>query len=372
GRVLAAVAAEPAAPSGEDPARPPAALARATARWAARAFAELLPDTPEFGLDDLRRAGLREEYARHAALLAAQAVEHGLLDRVDGGPEPRWRRTAPPDTTGHTASLLTDHPDAAAELALHTHCGARLPAVLRGTADPQALLAAEGARHLCEYVRSRALRAPPRRARPVLAAAVADWPADRPLRVLELGGGTGELAAALLPGLPPDRTECLFTDIGAAPFPRARARLAAYDTTVDYRRFDPAADASRQDVPGGFGLIVDSGALHATADPVATVRRVAALLAPGGQVLTLTGGASPAAALFHGLFAKDATRGADGTGPEPRAALAEAGLTDIVAWGEATGTAVLLARRGDLPHPTADTPHSISSPPLNLPADRLL
>ncbi|MBY8854092.1 class I SAM-dependent methyltransferase, partial [Saccharothrix sp. MB29] len=51
-----------------------------------------------------------------------------------------------------------------------------------------------------------------RAAAEVVRALAAAWPADRPLRVLEVGGGTGALTAAVLPVLPRDRTRYVFTD----------------------------------------------------------------------------------------------------------------------------------------------------------------
>src|SRR5438270_11390 len=52
--------------------------------------------------------------------------------------------------------------------------------------------------------------------RSVVRRLVADWPAGRPLRVLEVGGGTGGVTAAIIPLLPPHCTEYTFTDLSDA------------------------------------------------------------------------------------------------------------------------------------------------------------
>ncbi len=123
---------------------------------------------------------------------------------------------------------------------------------------------------------------------------VADWLAERVVavappapRVLEVGCGTGFLTAAVLPRL--ERPDWLMTDIapamlarGLAANPGARGRVM---------------DGEHPDLPGEppFDLIVSSLAVQWFADLEGGLRRLAALLAPGGRMLVTT--------LVEGTFA---------------------------------------------------------------------
>ncbi|MCW3066692.1 MAG: hypothetical protein JWN32_3864 [Solirubrobacterales bacterium] len=101
-------------------------------------------------------------------------------------------------------------------------------------------------------------------------------------RVLDLGGGTGALSAAVLDGLPQARVTLL--DVDTAMLGEARRRLAPFGDRVEFREasfFDPlpAADA-----------VVASLALHHVHDLGAKTdlyRAIHAALAPGGVFLNL-------------------------------------------------------------------------------------
>lgn len=121
----------------------------------------------------------------------------------------------------------------------------------------------------------------------LLRAAVANWPADRPLRILEVGAGTGSLTQLLLPDLPPDRAHYVYTDITPAFFAGARERFKNFDF-VDYRTLDLDADPAEQGfVDGTFDIVIASNVLHATHDLTATMQRISGLLADHGQLLAV-------------------------------------------------------------------------------------
>jgi NADPH:quinone reductase-like Zn-dependent oxidoreductase/NADP-dependent 3-hydroxy acid dehydrogenase YdfG/SAM-dependent methyltransferase/aryl carrier-like protein len=123
--------------------------------------------------------------------------------------------------------------------------------------------------------------------RALLAEAVRHWPADRPLRVLEVGAGTGGATSGLLSVLPPHLTRYVYTDVSAAFFPRAQARFGGYDF-VEYRTLDLERDPGEQGFAHGeFDVVVAANVLHATSDLRITVSRVGSLLADGGLLLAL-------------------------------------------------------------------------------------
>jgi tRNA (cmo5U34)-methyltransferase len=100
--------------------------------------------------------------------------------------------------------------------------------------------------------------------------------------VLDLGGGTGALSAAVLEGLPQARVTLL--DVDAAMLDEARRRLAPFGDRVELREGSfldplPAADA-----------VVASLALHHVHDMEVKTdlyRSIHAALAPGGPFLNL-------------------------------------------------------------------------------------
>jgi SAM-dependent methyltransferase/acyl carrier protein len=104
-------------------------------------------------------------------------------------------------------------------------------------------------------------------------------------RVLEVGGGTGSTASALLPVLPAEATAYHFTDVSDAFLNHAKRKFAAYPF-VQYGHLDIELDAARQSYPqGGFDVVAATNVLHATRDIRATVRNVKSLLAPGGILI---------------------------------------------------------------------------------------
>jgi yersiniabactin nonribosomal peptide/polyketide synthase len=110
--------------------------------------------------------------------------------------------------------------------------------------------------------------------------------ARQPLRILEVGGGTGGTTAWLLPelaGQPGLRYD--FTDISAIFTRRAEHKFAAYDF-LDYRQFDLQKSPQAQ----GFGaqaydLIIAANVIHATQHVGRTLSNLRLLLKPGGRLL---------------------------------------------------------------------------------------
>ncbi|MEU1192224.1 SDR family NAD(P)-dependent oxidoreductase [Streptomyces sp. NPDC005859] len=257
----------------------------------ADAFAQLLPQgQSEFDTDDLVAGGMQPRHARLAELLAH--ATRGLLHQIQQAGEGRPARWRLPDTDGPPSlelfqQLVRDFPQHAVETSLFGRCCLHLADVLRGTHDPLTLLFDEPDRHLIEYFYSDAVQ--PRFHNQLLLALVREqvrtWPEDRPLRILEVGAGTGSSTALLLPHLPPERTAYTFTDLSAGFFPPAKARFADFDF-VDYRCLDLNQDPAEQGfTAGSFDVVIATNVLHATRDLRATLARITHLLADGGQLL---------------------------------------------------------------------------------------
>ncbi|MFI1183139.1 methyltransferase [Streptomyces sp. NPDC020799] len=167
------------------------------------------------------------------------------------------------------------------------------------------------------------------------------WPADRPLRVLEVGAGTGGLTTHLLPLLD-DRVQYVFSDVSAAFFPAAQARFEAYSRLLTYRTFDLDSDPAEQGFPdGSFDVIVAGFALHTAGDLKAGLRRLVPLLTPGGHLLALEFHDPQTLALLFGTLENFWSGRDPGLRPEsvvlPRAqwpvVLAESGFEETVQLG---------------------------------------
>ncbi|MEV7020310.1 SDR family NAD(P)-dependent oxidoreductase [Streptomyces sp. NPDC093991] len=252
----------------------------------AEAFSRLLGEVRDFTIEDLVAAGMLPQHTRLAALLVY--ATRGVIEHIGntGGPV-RWR--LPGRTRGRELfqQVMRDSPRHAVEATLFGRSCLHLDQVLRGDRDPLHMLFDTPDRHLIEYFYSDA--AQPHFHNQLLRAMVRKqvhaWPADRPLRILEVGAGTGGTTAVLLPELPAERTTYTFTDLSAGFFPHARDRFADHDF-IDYRCLDLNADPAEQGfADAGFDLVIATNVLHATADLRQTLGHIVRLLADGGQLL---------------------------------------------------------------------------------------
>lgn len=315
------------------------------AHFAAAALAEIGP------------ASVAPRYERLLGALAAMVEEDGLQQ---GRPQELF------------ASMVADFPEYVAELMLLSRCGGRLADVLLDRADPLELLFPDQGAAAAEHLYDSAPFA--RFANAVLAASVQrivrELPADRALRVLEIGAGTGGTTAALLPHFPPERTRYTFTDLSDAFLLRAQERFAGYDF-VEYRRFDVECDPREQGLDGTYDVVVAANVLHATRDLRATLRNARALLRPGGLLLGLEVHEQRSLTLVFGLldgwwrFADAPLRTSSPLLSPARwpELLSEAGFDDVALLDDAERGAVprqslLVARRAGTADPAPSLPRA--------------
>ncbi|MEV0503966.1 SDR family NAD(P)-dependent oxidoreductase, partial [Streptomyces spectabilis] len=267
--------------------------------FAAAMVTELRPGRADFTVDELLESGVKATYEPFLRTVLPLAEAHGLLTRTGR----RWRLADTPAPAQRFQSLSRRFPTAGLELYVTGVCGRHYASVLRGDADPFELLLSEPENLAARmYDSSITMRFQNRAARRLVGAAAADWPEDRPLRVLEVGAGTGGLTGELLPGLPADRAHYTYTDISPAFFPAAQRRFAAFDF-VDYRCLDLDRDPAEQGfVPGSYDLVVASHALHTTRDLEQALGRVAQLLTDQGHLLILESHAQATVGATFGLL----------------------------------------------------------------------
>ena len=206
--------------------------------------------------------------------------------------EAEWRlteigATAAPECLWRQA--IARYPAHLASLQLIARYGAALPGILRSEIDPVDLVSAERGFDAIEQLYD----SDPlfRRANDIAAGVVrqlyAMIPRTRQLSILEVGGGTCGLTAALLAALPSDRVEYVFTDASEAAVAQAEARFAAL-SRLRCAVLDLGTDIAEQ----GFDverhdLIVAGMAPTARPGLDRNLAAIRMLLKPGGLLLLI-------------------------------------------------------------------------------------
>ena len=256
------------------------------ARDYAAALASLLPDgTRSFTPSELLDHGMQERHLRLLNLMRPEMERRKILHVDSVG---RFHvRPAPRDIQQTHALHSQRHPRFVSVHALATMNIAGLAEILRGRREALQLLTDDASAKTLEliYDIDPVCRFHNRLARLLLEEIVRTWPSERPLRILEVGAGTGGLTAALLPILPAAQVRYSYTDASAFFFSKARMRFTAYDF-IEYRTFDlNVAPVEQGFEEGEFDVVVAGNALHTAQDMAQALRHVARLLAPGGALL---------------------------------------------------------------------------------------
>jgi acyl transferase domain-containing protein/acyl carrier protein/ribosomal protein S18 acetylase RimI-like enzyme len=210
-------------------------------------------------------------------LLAANGSEFELTSDLPAG-------------GNRVADLSARYPECRSELSLLGRCVADLDQVLSGEIDALDLIFPGGDMSAAEAVYTQAPFATVGNAMVVAAleAIVAARAGGPPLRILEIGAGTGGTTASILPLLPSD-TDYIFTDLSPAFLDRAQKRFRDYPF-VRYELFDVEQAPSPQGFAAHqFDVVIAANVLHATADLERSVRNVSQMLSADGLMLLVEG-----------------------------------------------------------------------------------
>ncbi|UMP06862.1 class I SAM-dependent methyltransferase [Amycolatopsis sp. EV170708-02-1] len=222
-------------------------------------------------LDVLTTEGLvRRENDLLIAVPSAEDYSDAALDRAWTRAARAWRETAGSDGTIEYARTNAE----------------RLPELIDGTCDAVTLLFPEGRTDIAEalYRENLTGRYQHRAVSAFMRGLVGRWPADRPLRVLEVGAGTGATTERVLPVLASAGIEVdyHYTDVSKLFLDQAAVRLRDYPW-VRFGRFD--IDVDPDSPPCSFDVVIGGGVLNAAADTDASVRRLVGLLDDGGWLV---------------------------------------------------------------------------------------
>lgn len=239
-------------------------------------------------LDDLAaEAGVAPAHRKLLRRLLAMLCEDGLLRAESGG----WLVLATPQTidliSEFDAAITSAAPDVAAFWRIFANASLNLPEVLSGRMDAVEVLFGDEGAALLQNLYSRHLlwQAPMRQLAAALSALVQQRAPGRPLKVLEIGAGTGGLTSYLLPLLPGGDTRYVFTDRTAYFFGAAHKRFSDYpflsEQLLDIE-LDPLVQGFEADQ---FDVVIAANCLHATLNLGESVDHAARLLKPGGVLL---------------------------------------------------------------------------------------
>ncbi|MFF5481858.1 amino acid adenylation domain-containing protein [Streptomyces sp. NPDC012935] len=270
-------------------------------RSALQAMSRLLTDSGLF-----TRPGAAHPVEEIVIALRAAPQYEGLVGRWLRALERAGRITRDPVTgayrdlvrvTGAEREAVRERLDAleprvrwgAGLLRFHRDCEDRLAALLSAETDVKNLLFPNG-RFETAYAAYRDSLIS-RYNNAAVAGAVGSITRDRqgagPVRLLEVGAGTGATTAAVLPALAGLDADYLFTDVSHF-FLEAAARSFEGDPRVRRALFDLNADYRAQGLrPNTFDVVVMANVLHDAAHVGEALRRVRELLAPGGWLVVI-------------------------------------------------------------------------------------
>ena len=246
--------------------------------------------------DDLRQQlGVEPEHGRLVRRMLEMMAKTGVLEEAGDGfvvkvgsddPLPEELPSDPPELADW---MEGQYAHGTTEIGLFRRSAGALPDVLVGDADPLTLLFSSGEPSAADlYLKAPVAQAANRMLGDAVAALLADVPESRRLRVLEVGAGTGSATASVLPELPPERYDYIYTDISAGFFSEAEARFGGAEASIDYRVLDIEIDPIEQGFDHhGYDLIIASNVLHATRYLNETLDHCRRLLAPSGHLVAL-------------------------------------------------------------------------------------
>ncbi len=212
-------------------------------------------------------AAVAPRHARLAGRLAEAAPE-----RAEGDPAPILR------------ALRADHADHGSLVELVRHSGEHLPRTLRGEEEATEWLFTGAAWEalVAGYAEPPPFRLVNRAVAEVVSAAVRARGGGRRLRILEVGAGTGGTTVHVLERLAGAPADYVMTDVSPLLVRRARETMPAREG-LSFALLDVEGD----DDPGlgSFDVVVAANLVHGMPDVVVALRRLRALLAPGGVLV---------------------------------------------------------------------------------------
>jgi malonyl CoA-acyl carrier protein transacylase len=233
-----------------------------------------------------QQLGVVKQHQRLLGRLLEILGEEGILCQVND----HWEVLRVPEIQDpQVRTILIEYPALEAELSLLQRCGQELAQVLQGKRHPLELLFPNGdSTSLTKlYQDSPVARIMNTLVQKTIAIALENLPKGSNVAILEIGAGTGGTTAHILPHLPDQQTEYLFTDLSSLFLSKARQKFSDYPF-VRYEILDIEQEPEAQGFRSHqYDIIVAANVLHTTAYLCNSLKQVLQLLVPGGLLVLM-------------------------------------------------------------------------------------
>ncbi|QEG40703.1 non-ribosomal peptide synthetase/type I polyketide synthase [Roseimaritima ulvae] len=243
-------------------------------------------------IDDLaRQLNVTPVYQKMLRRIVEVCAAQGMLRHDDG----RWTvlRSLSDDAASSEAlaqRIISACPPSELEIRIARRCAASLDKVLTGEIEPLEVLMPSGRFDELEALYGQSPIA--RQANRLVAEQIVATARlhDRPLRILEIGAGTGGTTVAILQRLRAEGLACEyhFTDTSPVFTTHAKDRLQSRFAEIQYGLLDIERSPAEQNwTPHSFDLVLAANVLHATRSLQQSLHNTRDLLAQGGQLVLL-------------------------------------------------------------------------------------
>ncbi|MBN2530112.1 MAG: SDR family NAD(P)-dependent oxidoreductase [Deltaproteobacteria bacterium] len=227
---------------------------------------------------------------RHRKLfdrIVYELVDRGILKRTGKYVEVQHRLEIQ-DVTKIIEHASVELAPFAAEIDFFRPVGEALADVLKGERDPAEVLFADSRwDEIVSYYTSAYSMNKYNRMMAAALNALTKPAKGKPLRILEIGGGTGGITNAILPALSQSEVEYVFTDISPLFLERARNRFIDHHC-LQYAMLNIEEPPEAQGfVKHSFDIVIASNVLHATKNIRQTIAHAHSLLANHGALCLL-------------------------------------------------------------------------------------
>ena len=241
----------------------------------------------QFGIAPIHKNLVRRMMRMMTNAGVLETVSDGEYNVVLDKEAPLPKGIEPPEEL--FANLREKHPHGLYELTLLSRFGASFFDLLTENADPLALLFEEDTSGAADFYRTAPVSAAGNRLLgDALSRIVQDLPDDRPLRVIEIGAGTGATTEIVFAELASKNLTYTYTDISAGFFAEAERNFAGNGIDIEYLALDIENDPQTQGFEDGtYDIVIAANVLHATRNLLETLANCRKLLAPGGVLIAL-------------------------------------------------------------------------------------
>ena len=214
--------------------------------------------------------------------------EDGLIFHSAGEWEVR-KAFAGRETRTWWQSLLAKYPGCYPMLSLILRCGESLAEVLRGRINPLELIFPGGDFSLVEqlYQDTPQIRYFNLLVQHSLGRMISALPRRRRIRFIEIGAGTGSTTSYVLPALPKQDVDYVFTDISAIFLENAKQKFSD-ESFISYELLDIERGPEEQGFEAhSYDIVIAAHVLHAARDLGTTLMNIKRLLSSGGVLVLL-------------------------------------------------------------------------------------